>query len=128
MDHITNSKLCKMFLEINPVLGHVPAVAAPRGKELDEREALLNGSLKVALAQVVNSLLLCNSFLNNLLLFGHEFTFQINSQAEIKRGLGYVLEPTSSLAPSLKPQVLMYSHIRSFTLAAWFRVIFYVRR
>ena len=117
-----------MFLEINPVLGHVLAVAAPRGKELDEREALLNGSLKIALAQVVDSLLLCNSFLNNLLLFGHEFTFQINSQAEIKRGLGYVLEPTSSLAPSLKPQVLMYSHIRSFTLAAWFRVIFYVRR
>ena len=124
-----------MFLEINPVLGHVPAVAAPRGKELDEREALLNGSLKVALAQVVNSLLLCNSFLNNLLLFGHEFTFQINSQAEIKRDLGNVLEPTSSLAPSLKPLVLMYSHIRSVTLAAWFRitryfgrVIFYVRR
>ena len=43
----TCSSIGKLLLEINPVLGHILAMAAPRGKELDEGQPLLDGRFKI---------------------------------------------------------------------------------
>ena len=84
-----------MFLEINPVLGHVLAVAAPRGKELDEGKALLRDSVEVVLAKGVDPDLLLSCFNVGLLrlllyLFCVEFIFDEDRQTKIVINISFI--------------------------------------